>query len=567
MVSSGAPLQADLLEAYADLGVTVHETYGLTEAGSYVAATPPGAARPGSAGVPLPGVEVRTDGEDGTGPGEVLVRGPSVMREYLGEPELTAQVLSEGWLRTGDEGHLDADGYLHVTGRRRSLIVTGSGRNAHPVEIEELYRDLPHVAELAAVGVPNRRTAGEEVHGIAVVRVASREGHPPKAVEEEIRQRVQAISRSLAPHHRIQRLHVWRRSLPRLDDGEVNRDTLRAELERADADSGLAPEADGSVAPRERAVCALLSHISGLSVEEVVALAEAPMDTYLDSLMGVELAASLGEWAGLSEERPIPTLDRTRTLRSLLDEWEPRLGRGEDEPASGAARSFWGGIIARAEGSPRGPGLARRLFWASFAGPFERYFSLEVRGAENLPREGACLLAANHTSHLDAPAVWVALRGRVRDLSVAAARDYFFTSSLRRWAFRRLMNAIPFDRREHVQESLQRAAHTLAPGRPLLVFPEGTRSSSGRVRPFKSGVGLLALELGVPIVPVHVSGTYKALPKDSPRLRRTPVTVSLGAPLEVDEYRSRREQVGAYQAYREIAEDLQRRVEELGRDV
>lgn len=568
VVSAGAPLQEDLLASYAEYGVTVHETYGLTEAGSYVTATPPGAARSGSAGVPLPGVEVRTDGVDAVGHGEILVRGPTVMAGYLGEPELTARLVGEGWLHSGDEGHLDADGYLFVTGRRRDLIVTGSGRNAYPSEIEELYRDLPHVAEIAVVGMANPRTAGEEVHGIAAVRVASREEPSPEAVEDEIRRRAQEISRALPPHLRIQRLHIWRRSLPRLDDGEVNRDTLRAELQRSHSPAGPGAEADESVAPWERQVFALLSDLCGLSVGEVVAQAEAPMDTYLDSLMAVEFAASLT--AALQPgavDTPV-TLDRTRSLRSVLDELAHGARPIDDGFEGPGAGTFWQGLIRPQPSPPRRsakPGLGRRLFWGVFSRPFRRYFALTVHGVENLPAGAPYILAGNHTSHLDAPAVYIALRDQVRDMSVAAARDYFFTSSLRRWAFRRLMNAIPFDRRERIEESLQQAGLALAVDRPLLVFPEGTRSPSGRLQPFMAGVGLLALELGVPIVPVHISGTARALPKNSPRLRRHPVTVSVGAPMDAAGYRSRREQVGAYQTYHEIAEDLHRRVEALGR--
>ena len=161
--------------------------------------------------------------------------------------------------------------------------------------------------------------------------------------------------------------------------------------------------------------------------------------------------------------------------------------------------------------------------------------------------------------------VLLSLRDRVSDLSLAAARDYFFTSSIRRWAFRKLTNAIPFDRRERFQESLVAAARAIGPRRPLLVFPEGTRSLSGQVQPFKAGVGLLALELDAAIVPVHISGTYQALPKNSPRLRRHPVQVRFGAPMEMGSYRQRRQHLSSYEVYREISETLQRRVEMLGR--
>ncbi|MFH1567560.1 MAG: AMP-binding protein [Gemmatimonadota bacterium] len=562
VVSGGAPLAPGLLAAYRELGVEVHEAYGLTEAGPVVTASPPGGARPGSVGQPLPGVEVQIQDPDAEGRGEVLVRGPMVMQGYLDQPELTAQVLRDGWLHTGDLGYLDGDGHLFLEGRTRALIVNGGGANVYPEEVEELYRGLPHVAELAVVGVANPRILGEEIHGVAVVRRASRSAAVPAPVEEEIRSRAHSVSRELPAFHRIQHLHLWPRPLPRLDDGTVNRQTLRTELERARGQAESVPGIDEGVAPWERAAYARLGEITGLSPGELLVQADAPLDTFLDSLMAVEFAATLEPLSGAGGP---PLLDRTRSLREVLDGLVPAAG----EAVGGLtdAAPFWSSVLAQAAGTApvRGAGLLRRLFWGATAGAFRRYFSMQVEGLEHLPAGRAFLLAANHTSHLDAPAVLVALRGCVDDLTVASARDYFFTSSVWRWAFRRLTNAIPFERSAHFQESLKRAAAAVSPGRPLLVFPEGTRSPSGRLQPFKAGLGLLAVELEVPIVPLHIAGTYQALPKNSPRLRRHPVTVRFGPPIDVAPFGARRQHLGSYETYREVAEAVQRQVEALAR--
>ena len=161
--------------------------------------------------------------------GEVLVRGTNVMEGYFSQEELTEAVLRDGWLHTGDLGRLDDDGYLFVEGRSKDLIVNGAGHNVYPREVESLYHDLLHVAELSVVGVPSARTGGEEVHGVAVLNCDAEEAED---LREAIQVRSYEISRTLPSHHRIQHLHFWTRPLPKLDDGTVDRRALASAIER-----------------------------------------------------------------------------------------------------------------------------------------------------------------------------------------------------------------------------------------------------------------------------------------------------------------------------------------------
>ncbi|MFC1526825.1 ribose-5-phosphate isomerase A [Candidatus Latescibacterota bacterium] len=418
IVSGGAPLGTELFEAYRAMGVTIHEGYGLTEASPVITVNPPDGARRGSTGQALPGVELAIEDPDDQGRGEILVRGPILMRGYLDQPELTDQVLREGWLHTGDVGYLDDDGYLFLTGRCRDLIVTGAGKNVYPGEVEELYRDLPHVSELAAVGVANPRTVGEEIHGIAVVQQVSREGAVSSGeIEGEIKSRAYEISRDLPTYQRIQHLHVWWRSLPRLDDGRVNRQTLISELEGERAEVGAVTDADEGLPPWERAMYRRLSAITGLDISEVMADADAPLDTFMDSLMGVEFAASLDPLS-----RAPAAIDRTRSLRALLDEVGPP--ESSSPAQTGPQPAHWsemlnpGGEAAVAHAVATGGGTVRRLFWGLTAAAVRRYFSLTVEGVEHLPQDRPYVLAGNHTSHLDGPAVLLSLRHQVSDLIV-----------------------------------------------------------------------------------------------------------------------------------------------------
>ncbi|RNL62743.1 AMP-dependent synthetase [Nocardioides marmoriginsengisoli] len=167
-VCGAAPAAPDLLVAFeARYGFPVVEAYGLSEATCGSTFNPlDGPRRPGTVGIALPGQQVRiVDSHDHElpvgGVGEVVVRGRNVMRGYLGQPEETARVVVDGWLHTGDLGQLDADGYLTLVGRSKDMIIRG-GENIYPKEIEDVLSADPSVAEVAVVGVPDKKW-GERV--------------------------------------------------------------------------------------------------------------------------------------------------------------------------------------------------------------------------------------------------------------------------------------------------------------------------------------------------------------------------------------------------------------------
>ncbi len=154
-VSGSAPLPAELFDAVrAGSGQTVLERYGMTETVMLVSNPYDGERRPGTVGLPLPGVELRLDPRAG-GTAEIQVRGPNVIRGYLDDPAETARAYtSDGWFRTGDLGELDPAGYLRISGRAKELIITG-GYNVYPREVEEVLRGHPAVTDAAVVGAPS----------------------------------------------------------------------------------------------------------------------------------------------------------------------------------------------------------------------------------------------------------------------------------------------------------------------------------------------------------------------------------------------------------------------------
>ncbi len=147
-VSGGAPLSPETLRFFRNLGLFIHEGYGMTETHLIIALTPPGRMKPGSCGKPLDNVQVRIAPD-----GEVLVKGPTLMKGYYQSPELTRDVLDkEGWLHTGDIGHVDEDGYLYLTDRKKNIIVTAGGKNVAPAPIEGVIKKSPYIEEICLVG-------------------------------------------------------------------------------------------------------------------------------------------------------------------------------------------------------------------------------------------------------------------------------------------------------------------------------------------------------------------------------------------------------------------------------
>ena len=225
-ISGGEPLPKRVYETFRDrFGVELLEGYGLTETSPVVSLNIPGAHKVGSVGRPLPGVEVQAVDADGRPQpagrdGELRIRGHCVMQGYYNKPELTAQVIRDGALHTGDVGRLDADGFVYITGRAKEIMIIG-GENVAPAEIENVLLEHPPVAEAAVIGVP------DEVRGeVPVAFVIPQEGADPDP------DALRAFCRERLAGYKVPREVRIARDLPRGPTGKILKRALRQTLEQ-----------------------------------------------------------------------------------------------------------------------------------------------------------------------------------------------------------------------------------------------------------------------------------------------------------------------------------------------
>lgn len=573
-VSGGAALDPEIYYFFKRFGITVCEGYGLTETAPVLAVNPLSATKPGSVGPVVPGMEINIQSLEGDDEehGEILVRGPAVMHGYWKNPEATAAVFDNGWFKTGDVGRLDEDGYLYITGRVKDIIVTSAGKNVHPDEVEYHLRDLPGVKELCVIGLPGRHGQGEEVVAVVV---------PENGADRvQINAAIHLVNKTMPSYQRVSRVEFQSEDLPKTSTLKVQRAKVRArylETSGAEALKMPSPAVETLAATAKEAV----AHPDGLAIEVARAIARvaghiSPADVHPGQSLQLDLGIdSIGrvELLHLLENKfnvtfPPQAENQLTTVREVMDMVEVAL-------KSGGKTRFrrWRPLWERARVQPgaleigmqqsRGRIALRRIFEAVTGLIMSTHLRVRGDGLEHLPANGPYILVANHSSHLDLPAVRKVLGRRADILHAMAAKDYFFNTRFKSWFFTTFLNALPLDREANPAESLAACKTVLDSGRPILLFPEGTRSQTGELQPFRPGIGVLAVELDVPIIPVWIQGTFAALPKGRIIPMPGPIEVRIGQPVELSALKAEKGTASPADLYRRAAALLREKVEEL----
>ncbi|MEI8176487.1 MAG: AMP-binding protein [Candidatus Omnitrophota bacterium] len=543
-VSGGARLDPGVAGDLARLGFTVLEGYGLTETAPVVAFNRPARQKFGSVGLPVPGVEVRIAAPDAHGAGVVQIRGANVMKGYFRRPEETAEVIREGWFDSGDIGYLDQEGYLFLTGRQKEIIVLSNGKNIYPDEIEAHYRASGCIQEICVTGfLKNGVTAGLGAVIVPNMEFFKKTGEVN--IHDKVKWELENLSKGLPAYKRVISYCISKEELPKTRLGKIKRYEVerRFSADLASARSGADPASGAQDVPvadtkTGRRVAAALT--------ETLRLEKPPrcddhleLDLGIDSLGRVELIAAIEKSMNITiAGEDMADVFTVRELIARLEILAARPRQGSVVRAAGEA-SPWKAIL---QDEPPAlikdrieltPGFISVIFtyawWVVLRGIFGLFFRLRVTGKENIPAQGPYILCPNHTSWLDAFIVAASVPPACAlQLFFLGYKVYFFQPVIRNMI--RLMRVVPIDPAVELMNALRASAFIVRNKRSLCIFPEGQRSIDGDVVDFKKGVGILAKELEIDLIPVYLEGAFEAWPRNQLFPKIHPLTVTFGKP-------------------------------------
>lgn len=542
LVSGGAALPDEVYDRFMEFGLTIYQGYGMTEASPVLSVNPHHKSKRGTVGPEVQGVQLQIINPDDNGIGEIVASSPSLMQGYYRNQAMTKQVIRDGLLYTGDLGYFDEEGYLYLTGRSKDVIVSGAGKNIYPVELEALYQHSPLISEICVVGMSTDNLF-EAAHAIIVP--VHDDNRDRTEVEKAIHQHIQERAQDLPTYQHLQTVHFWDTELPKTSDAMIDRqrvkevlqehlsrqtqeapqpdpvkDTLATDENEDASKSTVAPDTPAGV---EEVIILELSRLARLPADQIRLNSNLGTALGLDSMARVELLLLLE--SRLQRSIPDELIAKIQTVGDVTETVKTLQSDSAPPPIDEETSAY----IVRSESSLISAALAT-LFRFGVWAIYRCYFSIKCNGLENLPRE-PYIIAANHSSHLDTLAIMTVLGDECKRLRVLAAKDYWFSTRFKSWFSGELLKFVPFDRHANFLQGLRISQEVLKQNECLLIYPEGTRSVTGELQPFKPGLGLLAYETGSPIVPAYIDGTYHALPKGRNLPRKSRIRVTFGRPI------------------------------------
>ncbi len=516
LASGGARLRPEVMERLEAFGFTVLEGYGLTETSPVAAFNPVEKRKPGSVGKPVSTAGVRIE------EGEVLLRGPMVMKGYWNKPEETARVLKEGWFYTGDIGYVDGEGYIFLTGRKKEIIVLANGKNIQPDEIEKHYADSPLIKELGVY------EEGGQLKAVVVPDFDFARAQDIANLNEEVRFALNVLSAKLPPYMRLTGFGLSTLPLPRTSLGKIKRYRLREILSAAPRE-----EPDYEFLKNPTAKKASKAIADTLGKDAVIRPEKSlELDLGIDSLKRLELLSALEDvFLAKGGHFPDDFLTGTQTVGDLV-----RKLQGFDYSQAGPAEraeKAEDGLIVKTIGP---------FVLALIKSAFKSYFRVQAEGLENLPAP-PFIIAPNHASFLDGFIVAAALpAGVMKRLYFQALSKYFTGFPLSSMAG--LAHVIPLDQ-SRLQQAIRRSEAMLEARKALCIFPEGGRTFDGSLMELKRGIANISIHKNAPIVPAWIEGSFRALPRGKALPRPVKITMRIGKPLYPGDYAGAEELLGA----------------------
>ncbi len=492
-ICGGAALDAETEEFWGRLGYAAIQGYGLTETTSLISVNHPFKLGKGSIGKVLPGREVKL-AEDG----EILIRGGGVAAGYW-DGSRRQQVAdrvggNDGWYRTGDVGALDEAGNLYFKGRKKEVIVTPAGLNIYPEDLEAALRRQPEIKDCVVVGI--EREGNAEPCAVVILRG-----------EAKVESVVERANQTLAEFQRMRMWVDWpEEDFPRTNAQKPKRNLIAEFAKREILQDGANDVASASP------LMELIGRITRRNV------------------------TGLNAGAGLDSDLGLSSLDRVELIGALEDRYQVDLGDARFSAVHTVAdieKMLKGESRQRAEYHYPSWTLRWPVTWLRWLAHYllmrPAMFLLgwpRIEGRENLRGwNGPMLVVCNHIGDVDVGFVQMALPARFRNRiatatggealealrTPAAARGFFGRIYDRaQWVLGvSLLNLFPLPREAGFRQSFKYAGQAVDCGYSVLVFPEGRHTGDGKMNPFRAGIGLLANNLGIPVLPMRIVGLFE----------------------------------------------------------
>ena len=510
-ISGGAALDADTEEFWRRLSFVVIQGYGLTETTSLISLNHPFHTGRRSIGKVLEGREIKLDEH-----GEILVRGANVAAGYWQGRELKPVLDEEGWFRTGDIGELDPEGNLYFKGRKKNVIVTPEGMNVYPEDLEAALRQQPEVRDCVVVGLEQGGNA--EPCAVLVLRDSA----DPATI-------VRHANQHLADYQQIRRWLVWPdEDFPRTPTQKPKTAVIQQMVQQHFASR------DGAAASPS-ALGDLIARITGHNVGRLAPDAKLEGDLNLNSMDRVELMSAL-------EDRYQVDLEQADfTKVETVGDLERLLHQPQTAPHAGYPYPRW---------AQRWPiTWIREAIYYLLTWPATLIMAHpKVVGRENLRGvDGPLLISCNHVTYIDVGfALWALPPHYRRKLAVGMSGELLWQmwrppqdwNPFLRLSYKvgyylvvALFDVFPLPQQSGVRGSFAYAGESVDRGFSVLIYPEGVRTPDGQPSPFRSGLGMLAARLNVPVLPLRIDGLFEMKTAGRKIARPGQLRVVIGKPM------------------------------------
>ncbi len=512
IVVGGASLPIDVELFWERIGIKIIKGYGLTETSPIVTATPENNRLLGSVGPTIPGVKLKFSKQQ-----EILVKGKNVFCGYYQkninlknislnnfgyyENKLTKSEFDQDWFKTGDIGFFDKNNFLFIKGRLKNMILSESGLNVYPEDIEDKLNKIADIKESIVTGI----TKNNKVKIVAVLLLTKENRQKYQHQRKKLKFLINQVNQQLENHQKIADFIIWEEDdFPRTLTLKIKRKEIQQQLNNRDQVNTI---------EHQDKLINILSSLTHIKAEKIVDEMFLHADLGFDSLKILELATLVEEVLKVEiEESEINKKTTVKELRTMITNQKLKHKKNY---------------------------LPQSMFWRIFV-PFKLLLlklgyllvnifitELDIKGISNLnniKKKEQVIIISNHTSHFDIFIIMKLLPRHIqKQIASGGAADYFFKtnnfkSKIISWFMYHLFSSYPIPRDKKVKqfslkESMNFVGEIIDKGWSLFLFPEGTRTMSGKINPFLNGIGLIVAETGLPVIPVKIEGLYQIFPK------------------------------------------------------